>query len=638
MSAIAFPLLLFLFFGTHHLGQFHTADEDLWFASPTTGRVHSYWDAMRSGRWEATRINDKPGVTTALLSGSIGLLVDTEPERKVVETGDQYLVSDPEVSERTAFFFRLPILISNATLILVLFFLTRKYIGNGKTAAIFALFLFLSPILLGISQIVNPDSTLWSFSFVAVLSFLVFLKHGGNGYLALSAAASGFALLDKYTAVFQLIFLLFLTISHVMFFGADADAVRTRIRRATAALLLVLSGAAVIFLVFMPAAIIDPSLLYTGTFGFEHSRNIPLLISLVSLFSALLLIDTVLLKNVFLRSVSRVGKKSLPFLFLAMSILVFGLHLFAVVNWTLDNPFGLPSTVAFDQAQGAQFRNLTFIKKIAFEARPIVFTLTPVVLVFFLFEVAVSALRFRRNRSSFLRFSLLSYIVLFYAAVLFQDLLIDARYGIMLYPAIFLMAAFGAESFRNLVLKRLLSENHLRHASIALSVGIAFSSLLSLRSAVPFYFNYTNSLLPLKNSVTTAWGYGGYEAAQYINALPDAEQLTVWADYEGFCKFFVGKCIRGSDIKRYDDGNFGSVDYFIVTRRGSQLQKKTWSAIKKTGIIHPDPVWNLSILDRPSNFVSIYEQGIGGSPIDDTGINGETEDEASERTPDEDQE
>ncbi len=208
----------------------------------------------------------------------------------------------------------------------------------------------------------------------------------------------------------------------------------------------------------------------------------------------------------------------------------------------------------------------------------------------------------------------------------------------MLYPAIFLMAAFGAESFRNLVLKRLFSENHLRYASIALFAGIAFSSLLSLRSAVPFYFNYTNSLLPLKNSVTTAWGYGGYEAAQYINALPDAERLTAWADYEGFCKFFVGKCIRGSDIKRYDDGNFGSVDYFIVTRRGSQLQKKTWSAIKKTGIIHPNPVWNLSILDRPSNFVSIYGQGIGGSPISDTGINGETEDEASERTPDEDQE
>ncbi|MEI9967005.1 MAG: hypothetical protein WDN67_05300 [Candidatus Moraniibacteriota bacterium] len=68
--------------------------------------------------------------------------------------------------------------------------------------------------------------------------------------------------------------------------------------------------------------------------------------------------------------------------------------------------------------------------------------------------------------------------------------------------------------------------------------------------------------------VTGAWGYGGYEAAQVLNALPNAKNLVVWSDYDGFCPFFVGKCMRGTTVKKYGAGDYRGIDYFVMTRRG----------------------------------------------------------------------
>ena len=635
--AIVTPILLFFTFGLYHLGKFHTADEDIWFANPATGRVHAYWDAIRSGNWEATKINDKPGVTTALISGSVGLLVDTEPNRKIVEQGEYYLVSDPEISEKTAFFFRLPILTANGILILIAFFLLKKYTGNIRTSYALLVLLSLSPTLVGISQIVNPDSTLWSLSFVALLSFFVFLKRGGRRYLVLTAITAGLALLDKYTAVFLLVLIPILAAAHVAFYYAETptkELFQNGFKRALTAVFAVFAGATAIFFILMPAAFADPSLLYAGTFGFAHSRNITILSGIATFVSGLLLADTYILGNRILQAVSSSAKRILPYLFLAMGIVILGFHLFSLINWTFDNKFDLPSSIAFDQAQGSQFRALSFLKKVAFETKPIVFTLTPVALFFFLFETAYGIFHFKRKSRSFLSFSLLSFILLFYIAILFQDLLIDARYGIMLYPAILLMAALGIESFRE-ILERFLPENRRKATFGIFYSGIFLFSILSLSSSVPFYFNYTNSLLPKRNSVTTGWGYGGYEAAQYLNALPNAKSLVAWADYEGFCKFFVGKCIRGSAAKKYGNGDFDSIDYYVVSRRGSKLQKKLWSDMRKSGAADPDSVWELLILDRENNFIRIHKR----NRIEDTrNVSVETEGGEAGKTPGADRE
>ena len=67
---------VYLFFTLQHVGQFETADEHYWIYSPDGGRVQQYWHAVLTGDWVGTLINDKPGVTVALVCGLVnGLLV-----------------------------------------------------------------------------------------------------------------------------------------------------------------------------------------------------------------------------------------------------------------------------------------------------------------------------------------------------------------------------------------------------------------------------------------------------------------------------------------------------------------------------------------------------------------------------------
>ncbi|MEI9967002.1 MAG: hypothetical protein WDN67_05285 [Candidatus Moraniibacteriota bacterium] len=102
---LVLALVTYLGFGLYHLGKFQTADEDLWFANLSTGRVHQYFAAWENHDWKHTRVNDKPGVTTALLSGSLGLLVDTNPEAKQTKIDNGPLrVYDAPLNEKTSFY------------------------------------------------------------------------------------------------------------------------------------------------------------------------------------------------------------------------------------------------------------------------------------------------------------------------------------------------------------------------------------------------------------------------------------------------------------------------------------------------------------------------------------------------------
>ncbi len=64
---LLFTLILGLYalFGSLHLAQFLTADEHYWLYE----RVPKYWNAWGDGELRKTFINDKPGVTLALVTG-----------------------------------------------------------------------------------------------------------------------------------------------------------------------------------------------------------------------------------------------------------------------------------------------------------------------------------------------------------------------------------------------------------------------------------------------------------------------------------------------------------------------------------------------------------------------------------------
>ena len=126
----------------------------------------------------------------------------------------------------------------------------------------------------------------------------------------------------------------------------------------------------------------------------------------------------------------------------------------------------------------------------------------------------------------------------------------------------------------------------------------------------PFYFNYTNLLLPQKIIINDAWGYGGYEAAQYLNTLPNAKNSAIWSDYYGVCEFFVGRCLTAYTF----DKEKIKPDYYVLTRRGgirymskydNWEMKSGLTAYKYYNVSNPD--WQLFIGNHPGNFIKVIK-------------------------------
>ena len=83
---------------------------------------------------------------------------------------------------------------------------------------------------------------------------------------------------------------------------------------------------------------------------------------------------------------------------------------------------------------------------------------------------------------------------------------------------------------------------------LLLTIGTATLAL------TPFPLSYASSLLPMTHHTDVKdMGAGSYEAAQYLNSLPDAEHMLIWTDKDGVCKFFVGRCKRGLNYQSLRD-------------------------------------------------------------------------------------
>lgn len=652
---------LYFSFGIHHLAQFQTSDEDLWFSNPSKGRVHEYWEAIQAEDWAKTRINDKPGATTALLSGSLGMKADVPPEAKMLENGNIIDRYDPVRYENGAYFFRLPILIANGILLLFLFWFTYAATGSRVTALLMTGGVALSPILLGISQIVNPDSTLWSFGFTALLAWLAFLRGifprtvtriaefavgrkpatrrnavlraisrvfrptwRGLGaavlhflYLLFAAIFLGAALASKYTASFLMFFSAFAAFVFPLFLQerfVDRRQVANYAIKALLGLVFLIAGGIAVFALLMPAALLDHRYIYEGTIGFRRAEDVMPIVRIIGIGAAVVLFDAIVLRGRITNTLLRLLRFVRNPVAFATATTVAGIVMFLLVNWGANNRFGL-ADIPFDTGIGKEFRLLDLRQQYLAQWKSIVFTTPPAVLFPALFALALApwlrvfrkTWRFMKRTELALVFLSAAFILLFYHAAMMQRLLVHVRYSILLYPAVILLAAIGLTVVFRLF--RAIPWRFPRWMLVgSLSAAVFFGSLVSLDAGRPFYFNYTSSLLPDRFITTGAWGYGGYEAAQELNSLPNAEKLLVWADYEGFCPFFVGRCIKGSAVKWHKGGTFDGVDYFVISRRGLMNNKTAWKNLtEKYAVIDvDDPFWSLYIGGRTPNFVEIY--------------------------------
>lgn len=584
----------YFFFGFQHLTHFVTADEHYWLYE----RIPQYWKAVSKQEWKKTFINDKPGVTLALVSG-IGLFFEPHPEKYFYEDHSRILVYDIPKTEQLLLLFRLPILVINGFLLLLIFFILKRL--TDEWVALFATALTaLSPILIGISQIINPDALLWSFSAAALFSFFALLQYKERKFLWLTILCTGFAILTKYVAVILLPFYCGLALLRFFASKKDADILIASLKKDLLSFAGIALGSAALFVFFLPAVLFDQK--YILEFLATVPNKTGFFLAGGALFG-FCLFDTFVLKNTFFlafRKMFHISAGSTRFLPLIIASLFIGI--IAVRNLSNETLFDRIPFDAKDITDARYFTAVpTFVEAFILEWNPLVFSFTPLVLLG-LFLLLFALIKKRSVPHPFLAQTLLFFSVAYAVLLVFSNVLATPRYSIILYPLFALLSALGIRSFTKIYSFK---KNELLTAFI-----IIIGSFVSIITIHPFYFNYTNSLLPTSRLIHDAWGYGGYEAAEYLNSLPDAKNLTVWIDYYGVCEFFVGKCLSAYTF----DPRVIKPDYYVLTRRGKiryMSRRDRWE--ERSGLTAykyydiPNPDWELLIDGRPSNFVRVVK-------------------------------
>lgn len=585
------PITIYFLFGTYHLARFTTADEHFWFYD----RIPQYWDSLAEKKWKKTRVNDKPGITVAMFGGA-GLLLEKNPESKEMRDYMPPIPSRPEDSLTLNKNFRLPILIFNALFSLFLLYVLNKILQKKWLSLIAASLIILSPTLLGISQIVNPDSFLWIFSASAILSFGALLSTGEKKFFVLAPLFLALSLLSKYSAS---ILYPFLFIVMIIYFFTNAKKPEggnlmmidnKRLQTALWGYLATVLGSLVFFSIFMPAVFVKYKYLTEGTIDYPGMRYI--LIPIFAIWT-LMLLDSRFrngkITNWIIVQTVRYKTYIYRFIFGFLTLVV----AFLLINAWSGIDFLKIHSIPFDVRQDKAFiKGTSLLQKIFLEFRQLTFSLHPIVLAGLVWIWIRSFIR--STKFDFIILTASSFLIIYFSAVITQGLLANIRYSIMTYPMAIIMGSIGIWDFFSVLKKKI--------SPAWIFIGLLSVSTFSLWQAKPFYFNYTSVLLPKNYIITGAWGYGGYEAAEYINSLPGSEKFNVWADYQGTCEFIKGSCMTKN--YEYNPAKY-KFDYFVFSRRGQILDKqKKGSTIKPIG---DEPVWELHIGNRPENFVKVYK-------------------------------
>lgn len=604
----------FFSFGFFHLAQFETTDEHLWKYT----RIPQYWNALKAADWEQTYINDKPGVTVALISG-IGLLTESAPSKNlIVDTTnphrDLYERYKSDEILRLNFLFRLPVLIFSTFSLLLFFWLARNIFDSPWLALLTTITIALNPIIVGIAQIINPDSFFWIGSGLAAFSYLALLKKNQKKFLYLCILFTGFALLSKYTAVTLFIFYVIALFSHVLFSQEKNKTVLQNafIARNTVFIALIFAGSIAIFILLIPAIFVEPKLLIKGVSQFISPKE---LVALMFVLGCAALVMHV--KKDLYAHIATFLQKRKRIITAAISILFLFVFIFSLVNVYTDQKM-IPFDALKDAAYANEPKDFNFkpyfaddprpwkkTKLYFMETYPFIFSLTPIALLSIMYLAVRSFSKKIALESLHIYFSVSTFFLIYFLLTIFARIVTNVRYSIMLYPLIVLLVVVALYE-----VSRQITVSQKKFFAI-MSVVLIVTGSFTLWSIKPFYFSYASPLLPQKFSIHDSWGHGSYEAAQHLNSLPDAENLIIWSNSKTACAFFNGKCLRSRkiDLAKIEP------DYFVISKRGEIKKRNHFKLLNKPdhykdsdyyfSHLHENAVWNLPINNRPDNYIII---------------------------------
>jgi len=590
---LAAPMFLYLNFALIHLTNFETADESLWYSQ---GRIQKYWKAIDERNWKNTRINDKPGVTLAIISG-LARYWEKDAPPDVEEKNRKFQFFPVDQIEEAHFNYRIPIVVFNGVMALYFFWIIRRLTKNEWAALFSATLILLNPILLGISQIINPDSLFWTFSLAILLTFLAFLESGSVILTILGILLMGLTLASKYVGVIFFPFLLLAFFAHAMYRIPDWVEKGEKIWKKVLWRALVypatIWGSIGVFALLMPAAIIKTKYLTSGTY---KSHGMYGIFKICMAIDVLIILDALIFKSkgmIFLAKYMkylRIAIVKMLFLFMAGVVVLVG------VDWMMKLDLFHMFDMPFEGGKLAAFKALPPYKQFLLEARPFVFSQTPLVIITLVLFWIIGI--FKKWKSEWIIAVMTVFVPIFFLATMEQGLLIHVRYSIVLFPIASVIAGIALAEFFDWGFLKIVPKLII----FVMLVALGSSYLLSIQ---PFYFNYTSSFLPKEYSIVDGWGYGGYEAAGILNSLSRGGIARVITDYDGVCQFYKGPCIGYSDKLRpsmRSRWNAGKYDYIVISAKGTD---RFGFSDSFPGFQDQRFIWEMKIDDRPNNFLRI---------------------------------
>ena len=521
----AIGILIISFFARlYRVTEFLTVDESKWLVT----RVPTFFSELTAFNWQNLLISDKPGITLAWLV-KIGLLF-TDKE------GSYEFMSTPELLLAG----RLPLIIANIALLFGLAILVKRVMNSNMAALLFLALTATNPNIMGMATIVNPDSIGWFFPLATLLLFFLYLRDRRPWDLALVSLVFAGGALNKFNALVVLPFLPLFAVLYFIFAETKPQDFFRFAAKATARLYILAWGISTVlwpYLLLAPQQYLKQTLLRPVI----KPLFIPIMLSLIifALFG-----DTI---GTFLTRWNSKIKRSV-----LISVPAISLILIAVTFWLTPGTPGLPSVEKGTNVE-APFIDLVFSNYYYHLYSQTTLTLA----LYLIATIFVVSYAFRLKKADvFQSLSVVSllFILSYLAGSAATGHITSPRYQIPVFPVVSLLIATTIIPWiETMGRKRLLMS------------GVAVATVVSFALVIPFapyYLFYNNHLLPKGKLVFDGWGLGGYEAAQFLNKLPDAKKLTVYASYPGFSGFF-----KGQSLGMKEDPFSRTVDYMVIFKQ-----------------------------------------------------------------------
>lgn len=588
-----------LFFGFFQLGQDYYSDESLWFFD----RIEQYWKNIAEKDWLNTRPSDKPGITVSIISG-IALLWE---DPKYFDEGQKH------TEELPRFFttIRAPIVIFSTLAILIFFLFLSSLLGK-PSALLATVFIGLSPVLLGISRLVNPDALLWIFLPLSFFAYLTFILNNSsqNKFLVFSGIFLGFALLTKYIANFLIVFIFLTILYQALFRSATRQTLNSFMKKSWLNYLSWIIIALSVFTLLYPGVWVKHNRLLTGTIESQAFGNFGwIFLSILALTIA----ETFFFKNQFSYQAFKYLKQFKKHI--DAIIWLWSGFIFLILLSSIYFSFPLINFNSILIAPKSSYREFGFASMYLASFMPLIFSLGILSFLGIILSFFFNAPWQKKYSVQDKKIILLSWLFIhgYYLASINASVAPSLRYQIILIPIVLVIAALGWKPIlQKLFFYTKIKQTNLNLLFVALFTFLLFTSenLLALYLQKPYYFSFNNPFLPQTMVINPKdMGEGNYEVAMWLNEQPNAKEISLWSDRSGICKFFIGHCNDTRkiekiipEIPRYNFYVISSSRESYFTNLINQRLKKVPTYIPRVDrLYNPDlqPIFIFSPAQRP---------------------------------------